>query len=1172
MENLINKKKSEKNEEIKTEDNNEENKVKEIIDKWYILQKTIKEEITLKEMITSQQEIYKNKLIENYRKYYKSKLEIREISENIILIDKYELKKLRKFNEFQEAEDCLQDAYDPISKLLFLMRNNYDYILKIFSLINDEDILLDNKKEIESLIDLICNQFYDNILIPNPEQEELLILIYLLLEKEICSMNSASVSAFLDSENTIIGLFLKSYIKKQELKNYLSMTLSSLILSIENNSNDCLDLNLSNIKIYIDKNIKKKDNEGNEMKNIYEPENIFLTKNIPHCKINFHTKFIFKEKKNENEEEEEEEEDEEDKLSSNNINNNSQSSNISIDSNYKKRKNSNINYDYKNDLTQNELNERYNKEKDINLKEFYHRQLERINKDSDIFTNKKFLKSLKEFPEQQRYEILKKYKENFQKIQKYIDTIIQSLIDKIAAIPYALRCICKIIFMLIKKKFNKISKYEKNAFIGEFIFGKCILPILINCDINAIITSTILSRKTRNCLIEISKVLTQINRGSLFESNLETDFTLFNHYLIEVIPLINKFYDNLIDVPLPRVVDNLLKKKLEENDFPIIRNLILNNINNDNDNKIVEYKGNELYNYFEENKEEIYTIQCICFSIEDILFLIKIIRNNLNEFKDLPKFNLFSKTMGRIISDEYKLDQLVIKSKSERKFFLIFKEEENPEYSNLLNPKENTFPEIKDNNDIDFILHRVKICIKTVLTGLNLLNSKDYPYLNISNCSKNFFLAVKYTLDDFDDTEDSELYNGIPLIWYSQYILNNIEMLSEDYLTNDLQKLYEIIFKEEYDTLQKLRNFSSIVNTRFGLNQRCSEKIIEKTRKNIFKVRQIERLMKMEKFILKQEIIVYMIFNKSKFDSNLIIKLNNDNNNEDEEDDKILPTFSITTEIPQKINLLNKKDPNIILLKKISEFIKIFNSDNSKFKNLPNPINYYVKEDIAKGEQRHKFYKTLNDYIEIIQNSINKSEIFNKDSDIEKLFIKEGIQNYILKKIYKSVFPKNPLEKDNEFYIKVSKLSWITPDKLDVKKIYVNELKFAEKCISKIDEGKTVFDKLKSIAEAHNTINTTIKFSTGKNDDAGADDLSPIFQYIIIKAKPKRFFSNIYYIKCFLGNSQKGINGFLLTQMEFAAQYILKIDYVKLKMSKEEFENNIRKVSISRRKSSFSSG
>ena len=71
-------------------------------------------------------------------------------------------------------------------------------------------------------------------------------------------MNSVSVSAFLDSENTIIGLFLKSYIKKHELKNYLPMNLSSLILSIENKSNDCLDLNLSNIKILLIKILKKR--------------------------------------------------------------------------------------------------------------------------------------------------------------------------------------------------------------------------------------------------------------------------------------------------------------------------------------------------------------------------------------------------------------------------------------------------------------------------------------------------------------------------------------------------------------------------------------------------------------------------------------------------------------------------------------------------------------------------------------------------------------------------------------------------------------------------------------------------------------------------------------------------------------------------------------------------
>ena len=201
-----------KNENILNEENlnkNEDEKIKEIINKWYILQKTIKEEITLKEMIKNQQKIYEEKLMEDYGKYYKEKLESRQIFENILIIDQNELNNLKKYNESNEAEDKLQDAFDPITKLLFLMRNNYDYILKIFSIIGEMEITnKDNRKKIESLIDLFCHQFYDNILIPNPEQEELLILVYLLLEKEISSMNLASCSSFL--ENTIIGVFLKS--------------------------------------------------------------------------------------------------------------------------------------------------------------------------------------------------------------------------------------------------------------------------------------------------------------------------------------------------------------------------------------------------------------------------------------------------------------------------------------------------------------------------------------------------------------------------------------------------------------------------------------------------------------------------------------------------------------------------------------------------------------------------------------------------------------------------------------------------------------------------------------------------------------------------------------------------------------------------------------------------
>ena len=219
-----------------------------------------------------------------------------------------------------------------------------------------------------------------------------------------------------------------------------------------------------------------------------------------------------------------------------------------------------------------------------------------------------------------------------------------------------------------------------------------------------------------------------------------------------------------------------------------------------------------------------------------------------------------------------------------------------------------------------------------------------------------------------------------------------------------------------------------------------------------------------------------------------------------------------------------------------------------------------AKEDIENGVQKNKIYQTLSDYLDLIKIQINKSDLFKNDSEEERNYIRDGIQNHILKKIYKSVFPENQSLMDKQFYETTSKLSWIKPDQLDIKKIYINELKFAEKCISKIDEGKSVNEKLKNILDAHNTINNTIKFSTGKINDAGADDLSPIFQYIIIQARPKRFFSNINYIKCFLGPNQlKGIYGYLLSQMEFAAEYIMRIDYVKLKISKEEFEDNVQK-------------
>ena len=124
----------------------------------------------------------------------------------------------------KELEEVLCDIHENISELMFLFRNNYDYIIVLISLISDDD---DNEK-ILSFAELFSVQFYENILIPNPKKEELLLLIFKLLEKEISQMICTSTEDFLE-DDTFLGKFIISFNKRQELTGFLSSILSSLI-------------------------------------------------------------------------------------------------------------------------------------------------------------------------------------------------------------------------------------------------------------------------------------------------------------------------------------------------------------------------------------------------------------------------------------------------------------------------------------------------------------------------------------------------------------------------------------------------------------------------------------------------------------------------------------------------------------------------------------------------------------------------------------------------------------------------------------------------------------------------------------------------------------------------------------------------------------------------------
>ena len=228
--------------------------VEETIQKWLLLQKTVKEEITLEEIIIKQQQDDFNKLKNYFKDFYEYKLQTRKAYEDIRNLklggENAKNDEIKEFYIEEKIETVLLQLVQPITNLLFLFRNNSDYIIKLISLIDPNQ---DEPEQIESLVELFCNQFYDNILIPNPEQEELLILVYKLFKHEIATMNSASIDEFLH-DSTFLGKFMSSFTKKPDLNNFLSILLNPMISSIENKSDDdCLNMSLFAIQNFIRK-------------------------------------------------------------------------------------------------------------------------------------------------------------------------------------------------------------------------------------------------------------------------------------------------------------------------------------------------------------------------------------------------------------------------------------------------------------------------------------------------------------------------------------------------------------------------------------------------------------------------------------------------------------------------------------------------------------------------------------------------------------------------------------------------------------------------------------------------------------------------------------------------------------------------------------------------------
>jgi hypothetical protein len=245
------------------------------------------------------------------------------------------------------------------------------------------------------------------------------------------------------------------------------------------------------------------------------------------------------------------------------------------------------------------------------------------------------------------------------------------------------------ISILISKKFPLLAKYLQNSFIGKFIFNKCLFPVL-SLENKNVVENTIFRTSTKKCLNVIISVLSTANKCALFNSNTDTEKTIFNNYILEIMPILNKFYEKLIDIELPKTLNDLVVKtkdriegNLDENIFSFVRKGSTSNAN-------IQYTTptTPLYDYFSENSDEIIKVQCICFSLADILFIMNLISKDsyFSKFKNLPKYELFRKTVDILKKEEHKLDKQ-LSSETNKRFFLIFKDEKNSQLEKLFRQK-----------------------------------------------------------------------------------------------------------------------------------------------------------------------------------------------------------------------------------------------------------------------------------------------------------------------------------------------------------------------------------------------------------------------------------------------------------------------------------------------------
>ena len=958
-----------------------------------------------------------------------------------------------------------------------------------------------NNSEIDivksNLSSFIVNNFYCNHLSGNYMENNLLYVITMMLKDEIDKLkNINQVDQFL--ENTKCGYLLEELQNMPDIQIYFK---NVIIKAIEK-----LERSYSFKRIIF--NVPKILNQLNKLKES-EEKKIGKKKNI---KINEIYKKIV------------------DKLLE-------QSINFSKEE-LKKKKNQKDEIfmeKYVSDINIQEFETRAEKAKNENknnLYEYYMNLINdiKLNNEEALYSNTVLMNKILET--KLAIHILPLYKKDFLESINFINQLIEDLMKNILLLPNSIKYICKVIAILIKNKFKEITKIQINAFISKFLLEKLLIPIILSPNYLALINDFIISGNTLKNIKTICFILTKLFSGNLFHNNSEEGFyTPFNWLFMDKMETILYFFEKVVNVNLPNFIEKYINNELSE-----------------------DY----IYEFFNENPDEICANISICFSIENLCDLVKGLEKSENLFKgnNNPKAKKLKRAFEKLKSEaimqqiknvnEIKLSKNKLKNSEKNKdnkkhnqneivnYYLYNELEIEKKYSNLFsinNKIGNFYINIKSKEKTNKLSEKEKNIIKvknylcSSLGNYKLLNKSDFNVGSTSNTIK-MLNEIKFymTLPNFILSD-----NTIPSIWYINSIIYYLNRIPEDYKENEYKKLFRELTKNLNDSIRSL-DFEKLILFRNKL------KFIDKMNNYYDNVKELINNIVINgniKYFVEEEFIPVDIFFKYENEEKKFEIIKSNIKEKSFEDKKIY-------EAPK-----NK----YITVKTIEAFTRYF----------PNLTLYQSFQDINTLDiiKELQFKQKINNYFEIIKDKICKSSGI--DQNQYETIYNQNIKDYIMNKIYDKIYPFEPAIKDYKIYQKSVELSWVEPQ-LIINKDYIfdNMLPDILNEFKKINIMKTPHQKLKCIQNIMNYIENLIKFNEGEDKEIGAEDITPVLNYVFIKARPLKIYTDLEFIKSF--TEENGNFDNYLCNINSMCDVILDTTAKNFNITQEEYNEKIKEA------------